>query len=84
LNPHLQAFHVVDLPYFTFAVHAAQAERRERDHMCTLHGLVDHVFKRIRQSRIGERFLQMVFGLEQEVERHNAGLGGQRRCIRRR
>ena len=34
--------------------------------------------------RIGERLLQVVFGAEQEVQRHHAGLRRERRGVRRR
>ena len=81
LNANLQALDVLDFVNFLLAVHRAQAERGEPDHVRALHRLLDHRLDGFGNPRIGERLRQMVFGAKQKVQRHHAGLRRYRRGI---
>ena len=62
-------------------IHAAQAERRQRNDVGALHGLRDHRLDGLRYLGIGDRLDEMRFRAEQEVHRHHAGLRRQRRGV---
>ena len=81
LNANLQALDVNNPVDFLLAVHRAQAERGQPDHVRALHSLLDHRLDGIGNSRIGERFRQMVFRAEKEMQRHHAGLRRYRRGV---
>jgi hypothetical protein len=61
--------------HLLLAVKAAQTERRQPDDMRALDGIIDHVAHRLYDFRVGDCLFHMVFGTEQEMQRHHPGLG---------